>query len=212
MNGRLHMTGKELIFQTLRHEPTPRAPWVPFAGVHAGVLVGATATQVLTDEETLVRALLEVNRLYKPDGQPRCIRSSAGGRGAGLRAGVGRRLPALRFFASSGRHDDGALPLHASHSRKRTHAHGAFGHAPHERGRGRYHRPLWAAVRPFTLASHLRGNDIFMDMFDDEDYVKDLLGLLCGLCQAHERSLPGRRYGCDRRSGPSGLSDLVGSL
>ena len=59
------MTGKELIFQTLRHEPTPRAPWVPFAGVHAGVLVGATATQVLTDEETLVRALLEVNRLYK---------------------------------------------------------------------------------------------------------------------------------------------------
>ena len=70
MNGRLHMTGKELIFQTLRHEPTPRAPWVPFAGVHAGVLVGATATQVLTDEETLVRALLEVNRLYKPDGQP----------------------------------------------------------------------------------------------------------------------------------------------
>ena len=70
MNGRLHMTGKELIFQTLRHEPTPRAPWVPFAGVHAGALVGATATQVLTDEETLVRALLEVNRLYKPDGQP----------------------------------------------------------------------------------------------------------------------------------------------
>ena len=44
---------KELIFQTLRHEPTPRAPWVPFAGVHAGALVGATATQVLTDEETL---------------------------------------------------------------------------------------------------------------------------------------------------------------
>lgn len=27
---------------------------------------------------------------------------------------------------------------------------------------------------PFTLASHLRGNDIFMDMYDDEDYVKGL--------------------------------------
>ena len=34
---------------------------------------------------------------------------------------------------------------------------------------------------PFTLASHLRGNDIFMDMFDDEDYVKDLLGF-CADC------------------------------
>ena len=28
---------------------------------------------------------------------------------------------------------------------------------------------------PFTLASHLRGNDIFMDMFDDEDFVHNLL-------------------------------------
>ena len=27
---------KELLFRTLRHEETERAPWVPFAGVHAG--------------------------------------------------------------------------------------------------------------------------------------------------------------------------------
>lgn len=40
------------------------------AGVHAGPLIGADATQVLTDEDTLVKSLLEVNRLYKPDGQP----------------------------------------------------------------------------------------------------------------------------------------------
>ena len=64
------MTPKELIFATLRHEATPRAPWVPFAGVHSGILTGADAAQVLTDEDTLVKALLEVNRLYKPDGQP----------------------------------------------------------------------------------------------------------------------------------------------
>ena len=64
------MTGKELLFQTLRHEPTPRAPWVPFAGVHAGALIGADATEVLTNEDSLVNALLEVNRLYMPDGQP----------------------------------------------------------------------------------------------------------------------------------------------
>lgn len=28
---------------------------------------------------------------------------------------------------------------------------------------------------PFTLASHLRGSDIFMDMMKDKDYVKDLM-------------------------------------
>ena len=64
------MTPKELLFTALRHETTPRAPWVPFAGVHAGALVGANATQVLTDEDTLFKALTEVNRLYRPDGQP----------------------------------------------------------------------------------------------------------------------------------------------
>ena len=30
MNGRLHMTGKELIFQTLRHEPTPQCSHYSF--------------------------------------------------------------------------------------------------------------------------------------------------------------------------------------
>lgn len=29
---------------------------------------------------------------------------------------------------------------------------------------------------PFTLASHLRGTDIFMDMVADPGYVKDLVG------------------------------------
>ena len=28
---------------------------------------------------------------------------------------------------------------------------------------------------PFTLASHLRGNDIFMDMFDSPEYVRELI-------------------------------------
>ena len=62
--------GKELIFQTLRHEPTERVPWVPFAGVHAGSLKGYDAIEVLTDADKLVESLLEVHRLYTPDGMP----------------------------------------------------------------------------------------------------------------------------------------------
>ena len=64
------MTPKELLFATLRHEATPRAPWAPFSGIHSGFLTGADATRILTDEDALVEALLAVNRLYKPDGQP----------------------------------------------------------------------------------------------------------------------------------------------
>ena len=62
--------GKELIFQTLRHEETNEIPWVPFAGVHAGTLKGYTAEEMLTEEDKLVECMLEVNKLYSPDGLP----------------------------------------------------------------------------------------------------------------------------------------------
>lgn len=57
------MTPKELLFATLRHEATLRAPWAPFSGIHSGFLTGADATRILTDEDALVEALLAVNRL-----------------------------------------------------------------------------------------------------------------------------------------------------
>ena len=67
------MTGKELIRATYAHKSTPRAPWVPFAGVHAGKLLGYTATEVLTDADKLYNSLMEVHRLYMPDGMPICF-------------------------------------------------------------------------------------------------------------------------------------------
>ncbi len=65
------MNGKQLIEATYRHEKnTPRAPWVPFAGVHAGKLKGYTAKEILTDADKLYDSLMEVHKLYRPDGQP----------------------------------------------------------------------------------------------------------------------------------------------
>ena len=61
---------KDLLIRSLHHEKVERAPWVPFAGVHAAYLKGYTATEMLTDADKAVESLLEVNRLYKPDGQP----------------------------------------------------------------------------------------------------------------------------------------------
>jgi uroporphyrinogen decarboxylase len=36
---------------------------------------------------------------------------------------------------------------------------------------------------PFTLAGHLRGSELFMDMFDDEDYVSELLAYCAECCK-----------------------------
>ena len=59
---------KEILLKTLDHEPTPRPAWVPFAGVHSAKLIDCTATEFLQDGDKMYQALMEVNRLYKPDG------------------------------------------------------------------------------------------------------------------------------------------------
>ncbi len=168
-------TPKELLFATLRNEVTDRAPWVPFAGVHAGKLTGVDATKVLTDEDELVKALLEVNKLYKPDGQPVVFDLQ-------LEAEI---LGCELVWAKDG------PPSVASHPLEETMTVPCECTLPTPES-GRMPLVLNAMRRmkkevgdttalyglfcgPFTLASHLRGNDIFMDMFDDEDYVKDLL-------------------------------------
>jgi len=64
------MTGKERIMRLLRKEKVDQVPWVPFAGVHAGKLKGYTAREVLQDKDKLVESLLEVKKIYQPDGMP----------------------------------------------------------------------------------------------------------------------------------------------
>ena len=53
---------KDLLIRCLKHEPIERAPWVPFAGVHAGFLKGYTATEMLTNADAAFESLMEVNR------------------------------------------------------------------------------------------------------------------------------------------------------
>lgn len=64
------MTGKDRVLKSLAHEKVDRPAWVPYAGVHAGKLVGYDATEVLTDGEKLYEALVAVKKLYVPDGMP----------------------------------------------------------------------------------------------------------------------------------------------
>lgn len=167
------MTGRDLLLSTFRHERHEGVPWVPFAGVHAGKLVGADAKELYTDEDKLVEALIEVNRIYRPDGQPVMfdLQLEAEALGCGLLWSndspptvtghplestdeIPTELPSLH---------SARLPMYFSAIRRLREAVGQttaiFG--------------LFCG--PFTLASHLRGTNIFMDMFDEPDYVKALI-------------------------------------
>jgi len=64
------MNGKDRILKTLKHEKVDRVAWVPFAGVHAGSLIGKNATEMLSNGQNLFDGLMQVHKLYQPDGMP----------------------------------------------------------------------------------------------------------------------------------------------
>ncbi len=169
------MQPKDLVLATLRHEKTEQVPWVPFAGVHAGLLLGYDAEEVLTDGDKLLASLLEVNKLYRPCGQPVVfdLQLEAEILGCDLvwtKAGPPsvkthplEENPVVPCKCPIPTADDGRLPMVLEVMRRMKAAVGET-------------TALYGLIcGPFTLASHLRGNDIFMDMFDDEEFVLNLL-------------------------------------
>jgi uroporphyrinogen decarboxylase len=167
--------GKELIFKTLRHEETNDIPWVPFSGVHVGKLKGYTAEEVLRDEDKLVESILEANKVYSPDGLPiifdlqveaeilGCELMWAKDNPPSVKShplSDEKRIPCMCKIPTE---ESGRLPMILSAMRR----------IKAEIGDD---VALYGLIcGPFTLASHLRGSDIFMDMVTDSKYVKELV-------------------------------------
>lgn len=167
------LTGKEILLGTLRGQKQPRVPWVPFAGIHAGKLTGYNATEVLTDGDKLLESLLEVNRLYRPDGQPVLFDLQVEAEILGCELVWADKAPPSVKTHPLGEDKtipdrmvektDGRLPLILDVM------------ARFKEQVGETTALFGLLCGPFTLASHLRGSEIFMDMFMDPDYVKDLV-------------------------------------
>lgn len=166
---------KQVLFDCLQHKTGTRCPWVPFAGIHAGKLLGYNAIEVLTDEQKLLDSLLKVNELYRPDGQPVLfdLQVEAEILGCELKWAEDspptvsahpleeeRTVPCMCKMPTE---NDGRLPMILRVMRKLKAAVGET-------------TALYGLVcGPFTLASHLRGTELFMDMFDEPEYVTDLI-------------------------------------
>ena len=177
------MHPENVLTKTLRHEKADSLPWVPFAGVHAGKLIGKTAKEVLTDENALLDALLAVHRLYKPHGQPvmfdlqieaeilGCDLVWAEDSPPSVKTHPLAETATVPCRCTLPTEEDGRIPMVLRTMRRMKDAVGDT-------------TLLYGLVcGPFTLASHLRGNDLFMDMFDDEDYVRDLLAYCAECCR-----------------------------
>ena len=171
------MTPKETLLQVLHHEKTQQVPWVPFAGVHAGHLLGYHATEVLQDEEKLFQALMEVNKLYRPSGQPVIFDLQVEAECLGCDLVWAEDAPPsvakhplegaeeleTPCYCTIPTKESGRIPMILRVMRRMKEAVGDT-------------TALYGLIcGPFTLATHLRGNDIFMDMYDDEEAVEEFL-------------------------------------
>lgn len=167
------INGKQLVLDTLEHKNVPRPAWVPYAGIHAGKLANYSAIEVLQDADKCLESIIEVNRLYNPDGQTVLfdLQLEAEILGCELKW-VEKNLPSVVSHPLHGTDEipdklidkmDGRLPLVWEVMRKFkkavVHNTALYG--------------LYCG--PFTLASHLRGTAIFMDMIKNPDYVHKLL-------------------------------------
>ncbi|MDD2534505.1 MAG: uroporphyrinogen decarboxylase family protein [Eubacteriales bacterium] len=169
------MNGKERILKTLKHEPVDRVAWVPFAGVHAGSLIGKNATDMLTDGEALFDGLMQVHKLYQPDGLPVVFDLQVEAEILGCEMHwADFSPPSVKTHPLADTQDmlcdclqpsadKGRLPMILDVMRQVKVAVGA-------------ETALYGLIcGPFTLASHLRGNELFMDLILEAEYVQNLM-------------------------------------
>lgn len=167
------MTRKELLLKCLRHEETDRNAWVTMAGVHSGYLKGYTAAEVYQNADKLVECLLEVEKVYAPDG---------------LILLFDLQLEA-EILGCTIKWEDNSPPSVRSHPLEETMV---IPTKKLDRGEGRLPlvidvtRRIKKAVGdkvalyglfcgPYTLSSHLRGTNFFRDMRKNPDFVKELM-------------------------------------
>ncbi|MFO8080262.1 MAG: uroporphyrinogen decarboxylase family protein [Armatimonadota bacterium] len=166
--------GKEVLLRAIMNEETSRPAWVPFVGCHGGALIGAPADEYLKSADLITQGLLKADELYRPDGLPITfdLQLEAEILGCDLRwssdgppsvsshpLAEGLTLPDLPPFSA----DRGRLPI-------------AMEALRNVKARIGDRVALYGLIcGPFTLALHLLGNNIFLEMFDNVEGVQELV-------------------------------------
>ncbi len=183
------MNSKERIKAAMSCQPVDRIPWVPFVGAHAAHLMNMAATEYLQSEESIVQGVSKAIELYRPDGIPVIfdLQIEAEALGCDLQW-ADENPPAVISHPLANGTQLSDLHIPQAHE-------GRIAPIVNATQRLRKQHPdiaLYGLITgPFTLALHLRGTNIFMDMFDDPAGVHDLLAF----CRDTARAMS--RYFCE---------------
>jgi uroporphyrinogen decarboxylase len=167
------MTGKQLILAAMENKTTERTPYVPFVGVHAAALLGMGAEEYLRSADSIVAGMSKAVELYKPDGIPVVfdLQIEAEVLGSTL-VWSEDNPPAVSSHPLMG--DLKLVDLPAFDETK-----GRIPMAMEVTRRLRAKYPdmaLYGLITgPFTLALHMMGPEIFMAMYDNPEYVQEVM-------------------------------------
>lgn len=163
---------KQILFDALQRKKIERPAWVPFVGCHGGALIGKDAETYLKSGELMAQGVKEGIKRYQPDGIPVTFDLQIEAEALGCELQWAKENPpAVVKHVLNGKllkdinmieENSGRIPevLKAIRTLKQdTNDVALYG----------------LVTGPFTLALHLKGTDIFMDMFDHPDNVKKLM-------------------------------------
>ncbi|HHU63430.1 MAG TPA: uroporphyrinogen decarboxylase [Clostridiales bacterium] len=165
-------TGRELVISAINREYNEKVPWVPFIGCHSGLLINKAADEVLSNTDLLVQAQLKAAKLYKADGIPVTfdLQIEAEALGCNLKWEKYNPPAVVDHILDKVTIDDLVIPNLET---------GRIPMVMEAARRLRKELPDTAIygliTGPFTLALHLMGSNLFINMYDDPDGLKELL-------------------------------------
>lgn len=168
------MQGKDVLLNALRGQATDRPAWVPFVGVHGGALIGKDAAEYLRSADHIVEGLTRAAERYKPDGLPVVFDLQMEAEVLGCQLQWAEQSPpSVVSHPLADGPDPSPLPEFDPDAGRFPLVMEAVDRLKDRVGD---EIALYGLVTgPFTLATHLRGNEIFLDMFDDEEAIGELM-------------------------------------
>ncbi len=168
------MTPRQRVLAAARLEETDRTPWVPFVGCHGGALIDTPADAYLRSAEAIVAGQAKAIELYRPDGLPVVFDLQIEAEALGCTLNWARdNPPAVTGHPLSAGVELGSLSVPGPEA-------GRIGTALDAARRLRAAHEeiaLYGLITgPFTLALHLLGTEIFMQMYDEPARVEELMG------------------------------------
>lgn len=187
------MNGLSLIQKAMRLEPVERVPWVPFVGVHGGALIGVDAETYLKSAQYMVAGLTKAIELYKPDGIPVSFDLQLEAEILGCKLNWAKENPpaVVSHPLAEGVElsdlkvpnvSDGRIPVVLETTRTL-------------RAKNQEIALYGLITGPFTLALHLMGTEIFMKLFEDPDYVVEVMKFCTDVAVSYSEML--MDAGCD---------------